>query len=186
MLMAQGWRWPTGNCSNCRSDDGDDDERTLHNGFGPIDWKNDPCAAAKALREVYYRLIAGRPQRQFVVSRGPTEFPDRPTFHAASPGTALRWLFGVEKCAASQGRSPRRRAKSQRRGPVKRPPQYCRRRGAFADADRGPVLNRPLLLSSDKRPDHLCRFAGTVADGRGKDRGLAPGCHSFLANRYGE
>jgi hypothetical protein len=73
--------------------------------------ENDPCAAAKALREVYYRLIAGQAAATVSFTAGPTGVSRSATFHAASPDRLMLVIRGFEeKCAASQGRSPRRRA----------------------------------------------------------------------------
>ena len=75
--------------------------------------ENDPCAAAKALREVYVRLVAGQATATVSFTAGPSGVSRSATFHAASPDRLLMVIRGFEeKCAALQGKGPRRRAVS--------------------------------------------------------------------------
>lgn len=73
--------------------------------------ENDPCAAAKALRDVYLRLVAGQAAATVSFTAGPSGVSRSATFHAASPDRLLMVIRGFEgKCAALQGKGPRRRA----------------------------------------------------------------------------
>lgn len=73
--------------------------------------ENDPCAAAAALRQVYYGLIAGQGSMIVTFKAGQSGVERSVTFHKADPARLLIVIRGFEeKCAASQGMSPRRRA----------------------------------------------------------------------------
>lgn len=73
--------------------------------------ETDPCGAAAALREVYYRLIAGQAAASVSFTAGPSGVSRAATFQAANPDRLLMVIRSFEqKCAASQGKTPRRRA----------------------------------------------------------------------------
>jgi hypothetical protein len=61
--------------------------------------EHDPCAAAKALREVYYRLIAGQAAATVSFTAGPTGVSRSATFHAASPDRLMLVIRGFEENA---------------------------------------------------------------------------------------
>lgn len=73
--------------------------------------EDDPCAAAKALREVYLRLIAGQAAATVSFSSGPSGVSRSATYHAAHPERLLMVIRSFERnCAALTGGKPRRRA----------------------------------------------------------------------------
>ena len=75
--------------------------------------ENDPCATAEALREVYVRLVAGQAAATVSFTAGPSGVSRSATYHAASADRLLMVIRGFEeKCAALQGKGPRRHAVS--------------------------------------------------------------------------
>lgn len=72
--------------------------------------EDDPCAAAKALRQVYYGLIAGAASLT-ISFRSSSGVERSTTFHKADPERLLHVIRGFEaECAAKQGKRPRRYA----------------------------------------------------------------------------
>ena len=73
--------------------------------------EDNPCAAAKTLREVYIRLVAGQAAATVSFSSGPSGVSRSATYHAANPDRLLMVIRGFEqKCAALRGLKPARRA----------------------------------------------------------------------------
>jgi hypothetical protein len=73
--------------------------------------ENDPCAAASALRSVYYNLIAGQGSMIVTFKAGSSGVERSVTFHKAHPDRLLTVIRGFEeKCAVLQGKRPGRRA----------------------------------------------------------------------------
>lgn len=73
--------------------------------------ENDPCAAATALRQVYYDLIAGQGAMIVTFKAGTSGVERSVTYHKAQPDRLLAVIRGFEeKCAKAQGLRPRRHA----------------------------------------------------------------------------
>ncbi len=73
----------------------------------PID-ESDPCAAAAALRQVYYSLIAGQGSMIVTFKAGSSGVERSVTYHKAHPDRLLAVIRGFEtQCAAVQGKRPR-------------------------------------------------------------------------------
>lgn len=73
--------------------------------------EDSPCDAAKALRAVYYRLIAGQAPMTVTFRAGPNGVERSATFNKADPGRLLQVIRGFEeRCAATSGGKPRRYA----------------------------------------------------------------------------
>jgi hypothetical protein len=71
--------------------------------------ENDPCAAAAALRNAYYNLIAGQASMIVTFKAGSSGVERSVTFHKAHPDRLLTVIRGFEeKCALAQGGRPRR------------------------------------------------------------------------------
>ena len=69
----------------------------------------DPCAAATALRVVYYDLIAGQGAQIVTFKAGSSGVERSVTYHKAQPDRLLSVIRGFEdQCARSQGKRPRR------------------------------------------------------------------------------
>lgn len=73
--------------------------------------ESDPCAAAAALRKVYYDLIAGQGAMMVTFKAGSSGVERSVTFHRAQPDRLLSVIRGFEqKCALAEGQRPRRHA----------------------------------------------------------------------------
>ena len=71
--------------------------------------EDDPCAAAKVLRQAYYGLVAGSASLSVSFRAGSSGVERSVTYHRADPQRLLRVIRGFEAhCAASQGKRPRR------------------------------------------------------------------------------
>lgn len=71
--------------------------------------EDDPCSAAKSLRQVYLNLVAGQAAMQVRFKAGSSGVERDVTFNKADPARLLQLIRGFEaKCAASQGKRPRR------------------------------------------------------------------------------
>lgn len=68
-----------------------------------------PCAAAKALRNVYIGLIAGQASQIITFRAGPSGVERSVTFHKADAERLMQVIRDFERqCAAAEGRRPRR------------------------------------------------------------------------------
>jgi hypothetical protein len=75
--------------------------------------ESNPCAAAAALRAVYYQLIAGQGAQIVTFKGGASGVERSATFHKADPARLLQVIRGFEeRCAASGNTRPRRFAVS--------------------------------------------------------------------------
>lgn len=73
-----------------------------------IDEEN-PCEAAKALRTVYYQLVAGQGAQIITFKAGASGVERSATFHKADPGRLMQVIRDFEaRCAALQGARTRR------------------------------------------------------------------------------
>ena len=69
----------------------------------------DPCAAANALRDVYYKLIAGQAAMIVSFKGGPTGVERSVTYHKADSAALVAELRRFEDlCAATTGGKPKR------------------------------------------------------------------------------
>lgn len=70
---------------------------------------NDPCTTAQALRQAYADLIAGEKAQSVIFRSGPTGVAREVTYSKADPSRLLALVREWEaKCAALQGKAPRR------------------------------------------------------------------------------
>lgn len=69
----------------------------------------DPCAAAAALRQVHYRMVAGQAAQSVTFRGGPNGTERQVVYHKADVAGLLRLIRDFEdKCAAASGGKPRR------------------------------------------------------------------------------
>lgn len=71
--------------------------------------EDNPCEAAKALRTVYYQLIAGQAAQIITFRAGNTGVERSATFHKADPARLLQVIRSFEDRCAAAGGSTRRR-----------------------------------------------------------------------------
>lgn len=71
--------------------------------------EDDPCAAARSLRQVYTNLVAGQAAMQVRFRAGTSGVERDVTFNKADPARLLQLIRSFEsKCALSQGKRGRR------------------------------------------------------------------------------
>lgn len=70
---------------------------------------DDPCGTAKALRQAYADLVGGEKAQSVIFRAGPNGVSREVTYNKADPrGLMLLVREWEAKCAANQGKAPRR------------------------------------------------------------------------------
>lgn len=75
--------------------------------------EDDPCEAARQLRQVHLQMVAGQTAAEIRFRAGPNGVERMVSFSKGDPDKLLKLIRGFEaQCAATKGRRPRRYALS--------------------------------------------------------------------------